>query len=528
MTELLYGKEAREKIKAGVDTVADAVKVTLGAKGRNVVIGKEPGSIPHLTKDGVTVANHIRQLADPYEDIGCQIIKEASRRTMANVGDGTTTATVLAQAMIAEGFMRLDEGGNPMELKKGMQTALSVALKCLDEQKVDIKGDKDKLTQIATLSANGDEALGLLIADLMLEIGEDGYVTIEEAKSTETTVKILEGVQFDRGYINNAFVTNTRQMKVEFANPLILIFDKKLSLLMDIRKLLETVYETGRPLLIIAEDVEGEVLHTLIQNRTQKNYPFACVRAPIGGPDMLDDIAAAVNTQVISEASGRKLNNVTIEQLGTAERVVVERYNTTIIGGAGGKEKVQERVEQMKESLNGAGAFEVAHTSRRLAKLSSSYAIVSVGGLTEVEIKEKKDRVDDALRATKAAIVEGIVPGGGVAYHNVRSSEAFKELKAEGRGEGDGIDIVSKALMAPMTQIFLNAGLPVEDTIEQFEKYALNSDWGFNVKSMEWERFLASGVIDPVKVSKVALEHAVATAYMLLTTEAAIVEVLLK
>lgn len=525
MTELSYGSDARKKIKTGVDKVADAVKVTLGAKGKNVVIAKEPGAVPHITKDGVTVANHIRQLEDPLEDIGCQIIKEASRKTMTNVGDGTTTATVLAQAMIEEGFKRLDEGGNPTDLKKGMEIALEAAKKCLDAQVVHIKDDKTRLTQIATLSANNDPYLGEMIADLMIQIGDDGYVTIEESKNPSTTVKVTDGFQFDRGYISNAFVTNTRQMKVEFANPLILIFDKKISLLMDIRNLLVRVIQTTRPLLIIAEDVDGDALATLIANCAQNGYPFACVRTPLGGLDALEDIAATVNTRVISESRGEKLDNIALDVLGTAERVVVDRYNTAIIGGAGSKERVPQRIEQLKESLNGAGAFEIAHTNRRLAKLSGSYAIVTVGGFTEVEMKEKKDRVDDALRATKAALVEGIVPGGGIAYYHVIESEDFKTLQGDNAGEGDGIHIVNEALMAPLKQILINAGKDPEEIISMLKKYDLRDSWGFNVKNMEWERFLETGIIDPIKVSKTALEHAVSVAYMLLTTECAMVEI---
>lgn len=524
MTELIYGKDARKKLQEGANKLCNAVKVTLGAKGRTVVIDRGPGNPPHVTKDGVSVAQSVQHLADPIENIGCQIVKEAARKTMKNVGDGTTTASILAQAMINEGIKKLDAGYNPVDLKRGMEYAVDKVVKNLQAHAVQIRGDKEKITQVATLAANNDAELGELIANLMISIGDDGYISMEESKTHETYTEIVEGLQFDRGYIDKAFVTNVQKMKAELINPYVLIFDKKISILKDVHQLLENVVKTGRPLVIIAEDVDSEALYTITSTKINKGYPFVCIKAPYGGIDILDDIATVVGCTVISESKGQKLSSTTIAQLGSADRVIVEKYSTTILGGKGSKESVTQRTDQIKELISTSeSGQEERYLSQRLARLSCGFAMIYVGGHTDVETKERWDRIDDALRATKAAIHEGIVPGGGVAY--LRAGELDASVK--NGGELEGVSIVLLAIQQPFMCICENAG---EEDIETRLRAVLQheSDYGYNVKSMQYENFFTTGIIDPVKVSRVALENAASVAAMLLTTEAAIVEVSVK
>lgn len=518
--QLFFNIDARNKMKKGVDTLADAVKVTLGPKGRNVVIDKKFGA-PAITKDGVTVAKEI-ELEDATENMGAQMVKEVASKTADVAGDGTTTATVLAQAIISEGLKNVAAGANPMDLKRGIDKAVAKVVENLKSQSQTVGNDNQKIEQVGTISANNDNTIGKLIAQAMEKVGNEGVITVEEAKGTETTVEVVEGMQFDRGYLSAYFVTNTEKMQAELQNPYILIYDKKISTLKDILPILESTVQSGRPLLIIAEDVDGEALSTLVVNKLRGSLKIAAVKAPGFGDrrkEMLQDIAVLTGGTVISEEQGYKLENAKMEYLGQAESITIDKDNTTLVGGKGASEDIQGRVNQIKAQLETTTSdYDKEKMQERLAKLSGGVAVLYVGAATEVEMKEKKDRVDDALHATRAAVEEGIVAGGGVAY--IRAIESLEGLKGENIDETTGIQIIRRALESPLRTITANAG--VEGSIVVNKVREGKGDFGYNARTEVYENLMGAGVIDPTKVSRVALENAASIAGMLLTTECVI------
>ncbi len=519
---IFFDIEARNKMKKGVDTMADAVKVTLGPKGRNVVIEKKFGA-PTITKDGVTVAKEI-ELEDPIENMGAQMVKEVASKTADIAGDGTTTATVLAQAIVREGLKNVTAGANPMDLKRGIDKAVEAVVANLKKQSEVVGNDNKKIMQVATISANNDSTIGELIAEAMKRVGKEGVITVEEAKGTDTTVDVVEGMQFDRGYVSPYFVTNSEKMEAELSNPYILIYDKKISTMKDILHILEKVAQTGRPLLIIAEDLEGEALATLVVNKLRGTIKVAAVKAPGFGDrrkEMLQDLAVLTAGIVISEEQGFKLENADLTYLGSAESVTIDKDNTVIVGGKGKKADITARVNQIKAQIETTTSdYDREKLQERLAKLSGGVAVLYVGAATEVEMKEKKDRVDDALHATRAAVEEGIVPGGGVAY--VRACEALVKLTGANEDETTGIAIVRKAIESPLRTIVENCGIESSVVVNKIKEG--KADFGFNARTEKYENLFRAGVIDPTKVSRVALENAASIAGMLLTTECVIAD----
>ena len=520
--EIKFNIKAREELKNGVDALADAVKVTLGPKGRNVIIEKKFGA-PHITKDGVTVAREI-ELEDPFQNMGAQLVKEVSSKTGDQAGDGTTTATVLAQAIVNVGLKNVAAGANPMDLKRGIDKAVSAVVEGIKAQSQEVDNDFKKIENVARVSANNDEEIGKLIAEAMEKVSKDGVITVEEAKGTDTTVDVVEGMQFDRGYISPYFVTNSEKMECEMDSPYILLYDKKISNLKDMLPILEAVAQSGRPLLIIAEDVDSEALATLVVNRLRGSLKICAVKAPGFGDrrkEMLEDIAILTGGTVISEVKGMQLAQATINDLGTAEKVTVNKDNTTIVNGAGSKEAIAQRVAQIKAQIETTTSnYDKEKLQERLAKLSGGVAVLYIGAPSEVEMKEKKDRVDDALSATRAAIAEGIVPGGGVAY--IRTLSKLDELKGENDDETTGIAIIRRAIEEPMRQIMENAG--VEGAVILQKVKDGKGDFGFNARTDTFENFFETGVIDPAKVTRVALENAASIAGMFLTTECVIAD----
>jgi chaperonin GroEL len=512
-----YDVEARDALKRGVDALSNAVKVTLGPKGRNVIIDKKFGA-PMITKDGVSVAKEV-ELRDPVENMGAQMVKEVASKTADIAGDGTTTATVLAQAMIGAGLKNVAAGANPMDLKRGMDKAVALVIENLRKQSQKVGDDIQKIQQVATISANNDIQIGKLIAQAMDKVKKEGVITVEEAKGTETTVEVVEGMQFDRGYLSPYFVTNPEKMEVEMENPMILIYDKKVSNMKELLPILEKVAQSGRPMLIIAEDVDGEALATLVVNKIRGSLKIAAVKAPGFGDRrkaMLEDIAILTGGTVISEERGYKLENAEIEYLGTAEKVLIDKDNTTVINGAGKKEDILARVNQIKAQIESSTSdYDKEKLQERLAKLAGGVAVLYVGAATEVEMKERKDRVDDALHATRAAVEEGIVPGGGVAY--IRAIEALVDVKGENDDETTGIQIIRRAIEEPLRQIVANAGGEGSIVVQKVREG--KGDFGYNARTDVYENLFEAGVIDPTKVSRVAIENAASIASMLLTTE---------
>lgn len=520
--EIKFNIEARDLMKKGVDELANAVKVTLGPKGRNVVIEKKFGA-PHITKDGVSVAKEI-ELADPYANIGAQMVKEVASKTGDDAGDGTTTATILAQSIINVGLKNVTAGANPMELKRGIEKAVAAVVKHLEGQKEVVGNNFEKIRQVGRISANGDETIGNLIAEAMEKVGIEGVITVEEAKGTETEVKTVGGMQFDRGYISPYFVTDSEKMVCEFENPYILLYDKKISSMKELLPVLEPVAQSGRALLIIAEDVESEALATLVVNRLRGSLKIAAVKAPGFGDrrkEMLEDIAVLTGGVVASEDKGMKLENLTIDMLGRADKVTIDKENTTIVKGAGKKEFIQERIEQIKKLIeNSTSDYDKEKLKERLAKLSGGVAVLYVGAASEVEMKEKKDRIDDALHATRAASEEGIVAGGGVAY--IRAQAALEGLKGETEDETTGIEIIKRAIEEPLRQIAYNAGVEGAVVVQKVREG--KDAFGYNARKDIYEDLKKAGVIDPKKVARVALENAASIAGMFLTTECVLVE----
>ncbi|HTI94205.1 MAG TPA: chaperonin GroEL [Puia sp.] len=520
--QIFFDIEARNRMKKGVDTLANAVKVTLGPKGRNVVLEKKFGA-PSVTKDGVTVAKEI-ELEDPIENMGAQMVKEVASKTADIAGDGTTTATVLAQAIIGEGLKNVAAGANPMDLKRGIDKAVEKVVANLGTQSQTIGNDKNKIEQVASISANNDGTIGKLIAQAFGKVGKEGVITVEEAKGTDTTVDVVEGMQFDRGYISPYFVTNSEKMEAELQNPYILIYDKKISAMKDILQILEKVAQSGRPLLIIAEDLEGEALATLVVNKLRGTIKVAAVKAPGFGDrrkEMLQDIAILTKGIVISEEQGYKLEGADLSYLGTAASVTIDKDNTTVVGGKGKKEDIAARVNQIKAQIESTTSdYDKEKLQERLAKLSGGVAVLYIGAATEIEMKEKKDRVDDALHATRAAVEEGIVPGGGIAY--IRAVESLEKLKGLNEDETTGIAIVKRALEEPLRQIVANSGLEGSIIVQKVKEG--KGDFGFNARTEVFENLLKAGVIDPTKVSRIALENAASIAGMLLTTECVIAD----
>ena len=520
--EITFDIDAREQLKQGVDALANAVKVTLGPKGRNVIIEKKYGA-PQITKDGVTVAKEI-ELEDSVNNLGAQLVKEVATKTGDAAGDGTTTATVLAQAIINVGLKNVTSGANPMDLKRGIDKAVAEVVKSIRKQSQIVGSDYDKIEQVATISANNDSEIGALIAEAMKKVSKDGVITIEEAKGTDTTIEVVEGMQFDRGYISPYFVTNTEKMECEMENPYILIHDKKISSLKELLPILEPAVQSGRPLLIIAEDVDSEALTTLVVNRLRSNLKICAVKAPGFGDrrkEMLEDIAILTGGMVISEERGLKLESATLEMLGTAEKVTIDKDNTIIVNGAGKKQSIADRINQIKAQIAATTSdYDREKLQERLAKLSGGVAVLYVGAGSEVEMKEKKDRVDDALSATRAAIEEGIVPGGGVSY--IRAIEAVAKLKGDNDDEKTGIEIIRRAIEEPLRQIVTNAGKEGAVVVQKVSEGT--GDFGYNARMDKYENLLAAGVVDPAKVTRVALENAASIAGMFLTTECVIVD----
>ncbi len=514
---ILYDIEGRDNLKAGVDKLANAVKITLGPKGRNVVIEKKFGS-PQITKDGVTVAKEI-ELSDAMENIGAQLVKEVASKTGDDAGDGTTTATVLAQAIVSVGLKNVTAGANPMDLKRGIDKAVAKVVEELKKQSIKIGDDYTKIEQVATISANNDTEIGKLIAQAMEKVKKEGVITVEEAKGIETTVEVVEGMQFDRGYISPYFITNPDKMEAVLVNPLILITDKKISTMKDLLPVLEPVAQNGRELLIIAEDIDGEALATLVVNKLRGSLKIAAVKAPGFGDrrkEMLEDIAILTGGVVISEEKGLRLDAAKLEMLGSAEKITLDKENTTIVNGAGDKANIAKRVAQIKVQIeNTTSDYDREKLQERMAKLAGGVAVLYVGASTETEMKEKKDRVDDALSATRAAVEEGFVPGGGVAY--IRSIEALENLKGNNDDETTGIRIVKRAIEEPLRQIVANAGLESSVVVQKVKEG--KGDFGYNAYTNQYENLLNSGVIDPTKVSRVALENASSIAGLMLTTE---------
>ena len=520
--EILFNIDARDQLKKGVDALANAVKVTLGPKGRNVIIEKKFGA-PHITKDGVTVAKEI-ELADAYQNTGAQLVKEVASKTGDDAGDGTTTATVLAQAIVAEGLKNVTAGASPMDIKRGIDKAVAKVVESIKAQAETVGDNYDKIEQVATVSANNDPVIGKLIADAMRKVSKDGVMTIEEAKGTDTTIGVVEGMQFDRGYLSAYFVTNTEKMECEMEKPYILIYDKKISNLKDFLPILEPAVQTGRPLLVIAEDVDSEALTTLVVNRLRSQLKICAVKAPGFGDrrkEMLEDIAILTGGVVISEEKGLKLEQATIEMLGTADKVTVSKDYTTIVNGAGVKENIKERCDQIKAQIVATKSdYDREKLQERLAKLSGGVAVLYVGAASEVEMKEKKDRVDDALRATRAAIEEGIIPGGGVAY--IRAIDSLEGMKGDNADETTGIGIIKRAIEEPLREIVANAGKEGAVVVQKVREG--KGDFGYNARTDVYENLHAAGVVDPAKVARVALENAASIAGMFLTTECVIVE----
>ncbi|MDD2611548.1 MAG: chaperonin GroEL [Bacteroidales bacterium] len=520
--EIKFNMEARDLLKSGVDQLADAVKVTLGPKGRNVILEKKFGA-PQITKDGVTVAKEI-DLENPYENMGAQLVKEVASKTGEDAGDGTTTATVLAQCIVREGLKNVTSGANPMDLKRGIDKAVAAVVAHIKTQAKEVGADFEKIKQVARISANNDPEIGELIAEAMQKVTKEGVITIEEAKGTDTHIDVVEGMQFDRGYLSAYFVTDTEKMGVEMENPYVLIHDKKISSLKELLPILEAAVQTGRPLLIIAEDIDGEALTTLVVNRLRANLKICAVKAPGFGDrrkEMLQDIATLTGGVVISEEQGLQLETTTLEMLGTAEKVTVTKDNTTIVNGKGKKEAIVERVAQIKAQIaNTTSDYDREKLQERLAKLAGGVAVLYIGAPSEVEMKEKKDRVDDALSATRAAIEEGTVPGGGVAY--IRALKAIENLKGDNEEETLGIKIVRRAIEEPLRQIVFNAGKEGAVVVQKVAEG--KNDFGYNAHTDTYENFYATGVIDPAKVTRVALENAASIAGMFLTTECVIAE----
>ena len=520
--DIKFNIEARAKMKEGADALADAVKVTLGPKGRNVVIAKKFGA-PQVTKDGVTVAKEI-QLEDQFADMGAQMVKEVASRTNDQAGDGTTTATVLAQAIINVGLKNVTAGANPMDLKRGIDKAVAAVVESLREQSQEVGEDYAKIEQVGTISANNDNYIGKLIADAMSKVKKDGVITVEEAKGTETEVKVVEGMQFDRGYISPYFMTNGDKMEAVLDNPYVLVTDRKISTMKDLLPVLEPIAREGKSLLIIAEDVDGEALTTLVVNKLRGTLKIAAVKAPGFGDrrkEMLQDIAVLTGGMVVSEERGFSLENTTPDMLGKAEKVVVTKDNTTVVNGAGSAEAIQERADLIRKQIETTTSdYDREKLQERLGKLAGGVAVLYVGAATEVEMKEKKDRVEDALSATRAAVEEGIVPGGGVAY--IRASEAIRNLKGVNEDETTGIHIVARAIEEPLRQIAANAGVEGSVIINKIREG--KGDFGYNARTDEYVNMFEAGVIDPTKVSRVALENAASVAGMFLTTECAIVD----
>ena len=520
--EILFNIDARDQLKKGIDTLANAVKVTLGPKGRNVIIEKKFGA-PHITKDGVTVAKEV-ELSDAYQNTGAQLVKEVASKTGDDAGDGTTTATVLAQAIVAEGLKNVTAGASPMDIKRGIDKAVAKVVDSIKSQAEKVGDNYDKIEQVASVSANNDPVIGKLIADAMRKVSKDGVITIEEAKGTDTTIGVVEGMQFDRGYLSAYFVTNTEKMECEMEKPYILIYDKKISNLKDFLPILEPAVQAGRPLLVIAEDVDSEALTTLVVNRLRSQLKICAVKAPGFGDrrkEMLEDIAVLTGGVVISEEKGLKLEQATIEMLGTADKITVSKDNTTIVNGAGDKQNIKERCEQIKAQIAATKSdYDKEKLQERLAKLSGGVAVLYVGAASEVEMKEKKDRVDDALRATRAAIEEGIVPGGGVAY--IRALDALEGFKGDNIDETTGVDIIKRAIEEPLRQIVANAGKEGAVVVQKVREG--KGDFGYNARTDVYENLHAAGVVDPAKVARVALENAASIAGMFLTTECVIVE----
>ena len=520
--EILFNMDARDQLKKGVDALANAVKVTLGPKGRNVIIEKKFGA-PHITKDGVSVAKEI-ELADAYMNTGAQLVKSVAAKTNDDAGDGTTTATLLAQAIITEGLRNVTAGANPMDLKRGIDKAVTKVVASIKEQSEEVGNDYDKIEQVASISANNDAEIGKLIADAMRKVSKDGVITIEEAKSRDTTIGVVEGMQFDRGYLSAYFITDTEKMECQMENPFILIYDKKITNLKDMLPILEPAVQTGRPLLIIAEDVESEALTTLVVNRLRTQLKICAVKAPGFGDrrkDMLEDIATLTGGIVISEEKGIKLEQATLEMLGTCGKITVSKDNTTIVDGNGNKEAIDARVAQIKAQIAATKSdYDKEKLQERLGKLAGGVAVLYVGAASEVEMKEKKDRVDDALCATRAAIEEGIVPGGGVAY--IRSIDSLEGLEVANEDEKTGVAIVKRAIEEPLRQIVANAGKEGAVVVQKVREG--KGDFGYNARADVYENLFAAGVVDPAKVTRVALENAASIAGMFLTTECVIVE----
>ena len=520
--EIQFNTDARNGLKAGVDQLANAVKVTLGPKGRNVVIEKKFGA-PSVTKDGVSVAREI-ELKDALENMGAQMVKEVASKTADVAGDGTTTATVLAQALIGEGLRNVAAGANPMDLKRGMDKASKAIIEQLQKLSREVGNDNSKIEQVGTISANNDEMVGKLIAEAMQVVGNEGVITVEEAKGTETDVKTVEGMQFDRGYLSPYFVTNSEKMEAELESPYILIYDKKISTMKDLLPSLEQTAQSGRPLLIIAEDIDGEALATLVVNKIRGSLKVAAVKAPGFGDRrkaMLQDIAVLTGGQVISEETGLKLENVTLADLGTAEKIAIDKDNTTVVNGSGEKDQIKARINQIKAQIETTTSdYDKEKLQERLAKLAGGVAVLYVGAATEVEMKEKKDRVDDALHATRAAVEEGIVPGGGTAY--IRAAESVKGMEGLNPDETTGVQIVLRALEEPLRQIVANAGGEGAVVVNAVREG--KGDFGYNARTEVYENLFEAGVIDPTKVTRVALENAVSISGMVLTTECVIAD----
>ena len=520
--EIKFNIKAREELKNGVDALADAVKVTLGPKGRNVIIEKKFGA-PHITKDGVTVAREI-ELEDPFQNMGAQLVKEVASKTGDQAGDGTTTATVLAQAIVNVGLKNVAAGANPMDLKRGIDKAVSSVVESLKGQSQEVDDDITKIENVARISANNDEQIGRLIAEAMEKVKKEGVITVEEAKGTETSVEVVEGMEFDRGYISPYFVTNSEKMECEMDSPYILLYDKKISNLKDMLPILEAVAQSARPLLIIAEDVDNEALATLVVNRLRGSLKICAVKAPGFGDrrkEMLEDIAILTGGTVISEVKGMQLSQASVEHLGTAEKVTVNKDHTIIVNGAGSKDAINDRINQIKAQIETTtSTYDKEKLQERLAKLAGGVAVLYIGAPSEVEMKEKKDRVDDALSATRAAIAEGIVPGGGVAY--IRCLAALDELNGVNDDENTGIQIIRRAIEEPLRQIVENAGVEGAVIVQKVKEG--KGDFGYNARTGEFENFFSTGVIDPTKVARVALENAASIAGMFLTTECVIAD----
>jgi len=520
--QIKYNIDARALLKEGVDQLADAVKVTLGPKGRNVVLEKKFGA-PQISKDGVTVAKEI-ELKDPYKNLGAQMVKEVASKTGDIAGDGTTTATVLAQAIINVGLKNITAGANPMDIKRGIDKAVEKVVKHLKSQAKVIGDDLNKIEQVARISANDDEEIGKLIAEAMGKVHKEGVITVEESKGTSTSVEVVEGMQFDRGYISAYFVTNAEKMESELENPYILIYDKKIATMKDMLPILESTAQTGRPLLIVSEDVEGEALATLVVNRLRGSLKVCAVKAPGFGDrrkEMLEDIAILTGGTVISEEKGLKLEHATLDMLGKAEKVSVNKENTTIVNGSGDKEMIKARIAQIKQQMTTTTSdYDKEKLQERLAKLAGGVAVLYIGAASEVEMKEKKDRVDDSLHATRAAIEEGIVPGGGVAY--IRAISALEGLQGDNEDQTTGIEIIKRAIEEPLRQIAVNSGR--EGAVVTQTVKSGKGDYGYNAQTDNYEKLYSSGVIDPVKVVRIALENAASIAGMFLTTEAVVVE----